>query len=73
MGYIMAKEGVRKTRVGWSMVHGKKTWGWTWLKAGFRVATPIKTKGGLLAFQLLPRDMPPAMQLADSMDWVKGD
>lgn len=41
-----------------TMVHGQKTWGLTYIKAGFK---PVgKTKGGLLAFQLLPEDMPPA-------------
>lgn len=39
-------------------VHGRDTWGYTYIKAGFK---PVgKTKGGLLAFQLLPEDMPPA-------------
>lgn len=39
-----------------TMVRGKKTWGLTYIKAGFK---PVgKTKGGLLAFQLLPEDMP---------------
>lgn len=39
------------------MVHGTPTWGRTYELAGFR---PVgKTKGGLLAFQLLPEDMPP--------------
>lgn len=38
--------------------HGKDTWGLTYEKAGFHYAG--KTKGGLLAFQLLPEDMPPA-------------
>lgn len=38
-----------------TMVHGKQTWGYTYLKAGFK---PVgKTKSGLLAFQLLPKDM----------------
>lgn len=41
-----------------TMVHGKRTWGRTYQLAGFR---PVgKTKGGLLALQLLPEDMPPA-------------
>lgn len=40
-----------------TMVHGKKTWGRTYEKAGFRCVG--KTKGGLLAFQMLPEDMPP--------------
>lgn len=43
-----------------TMVHGQKTWGYTYTKAGFRYVG--KTKGGLLAFQLLPEDMPPAKE-----------
>jgi hypothetical protein len=38
------------------LVRGKKTWGWTWLKAGFTIAG--ETKGGLLALQLVPGAMP---------------
>jgi hypothetical protein len=38
------------------MVRGVKTWGWTWKQAGFREVG--ETKGGLLAMQLLPGDMP---------------
>ncbi len=41
-----------------TMIHGKKTWGYTYEKAGFKYVG--KTKGGLLAFQLLPEDMPKA-------------
>lgn len=37
-------------------VHGVPTWGWTWKQAGFRECG--ETKGGLLALQLLPADMP---------------
>lgn len=37
---------------------GKETWGYCYRKAGFIYAGP--TKGGLLAFQLLPKDMPSA-------------
>lgn len=38
-------------------VRGKLVWGWCFMKAGF---VPCgETKGGLLAFQLLPKDMPP--------------
>lgn len=40
-----------------TMRRGEKTWGLTYEKAGFRYVG--KTKGGLLAFQLLPKDMPP--------------
>ena len=39
-----------------TMVHGTKTWGRTYELAGFH---PVgETKGGLLALQLLPEDMP---------------
>lgn len=37
-------------------VRGKDTWGYTYIKAGFKEVG--KTKGGLLVFQLLPKDMP---------------
>ena len=40
------------------MVHGEKTWGRTYELAGFRVVG--ETKGGLLALQLFPEDMPEA-------------
>ena len=36
--------------------HGEPSWGWTWKQAGFRECG--ETKGGLLALQLLPADMP---------------
>ncbi len=39
-----------------TMVHGRKTWGLTYIKAGFKPAG--RTKGGLLAFQMLPENMP---------------
>jgi hypothetical protein len=39
-----------------TMVRGKQTWGRTWLLAGFQPCG--RTKGGLLAFQILPADMP---------------
>ncbi len=42
-----------------TQVRGKLVWGWTWLKAGFVPAG--ETKGGLLAFQLAPDRMPPAI------------
>jgi len=38
------------------MVRGEPVWGWTWRKAGFREVG--KTKGGLLALQMLPSEMP---------------
>lgn len=36
---------------------GRETWGYTWTLAGFRHVG--ETKGGLMAWQLLPEDMPP--------------
>lgn len=39
-----------------TMIHGVKTWGYTYKLAGFREVG--ETKGGLLALQLLPEDMP---------------
>ena len=36
---------------------GVDTWGYTWTLAGFRHVG--ETAGGLMAFQLLPEDMPP--------------
>lgn len=45
-----------------TMIRGKRTWGWTWLKAGFE---PVgETKGGLLALQLKPERMPKALAAA---------
>jgi hypothetical protein len=45
------REEVRPT-----MVRGKRSWGWTYLRAGFREVG--ETQGGLLALQLAPEDMP---------------
>lgn len=39
-------------------VRGQETWGYSYKKAGFRECG--ETKGGLLALQLLPSEMPPA-------------
>lgn len=39
------------------MRRGVKTWGYSWIKAGFKEVG--ETQGGLAAFQLLPHDMPP--------------
>ena len=50
---FLDRKKVKPTRV-----RGVDTWGRTWLLAGFRPCG--MTKGGLLAFQLLPGDMPPA-------------
>jgi hypothetical protein len=40
-----------------TIVRGARVWGWTYRQAGFHEAG--ETKGGLLALQLLPADMPP--------------
>ena len=40
--------------------HGKKFWGYSYWKAGFRYVG--QTKGHLWAFQMLPNEMPLAMQ-----------
>ncbi len=40
-----------------TMVRGEPVWGWTYRKAGFRNCG--ETKGGLLALQMLPDEMPP--------------
>lgn len=37
-------------------IRNHPTWGWIWIKAGFRYVG--QTKSGLLAFQILPADMP---------------
>lgn len=49
-----------------TIVRGQKTWGYSWLKVGFRHVG--ETKSGLLAFQLFPEDMPsPQAALPRSM------
>ena len=50
---------IDRDRVRPIMVRGVRTWGWTWRKAGFVDAG--ETKGGLLAMQLRPFDMPAAL------------
>jgi len=49
---------VDRRKVKPTLVRGAKVWGWTYRKAGFHEVG--ETKGGLLALQLLPADMPPA-------------
>jgi hypothetical protein len=49
---------VDRKKVKPTMVHGEAVWGWTFRKAGFVDAG--ETKGGLLALQLHPADMPAA-------------
>ena len=49
---------INRKKVRPTMVHGKPTWGYTYKLAGFREVG--ETKGGLLALQLLPEDMPAA-------------
>ena len=51
---------VDRRKVRPTKVRGCNVWGWTYRKAGFRVAG--ETKGGLLALQLLPEDMPPPIE-----------
>ena len=49
---------VDRKRVPPTMVRGRPVWGWCFRKAGFREVGD--TKGGLLALQMLPADMPHA-------------
>lgn len=57
---------VDRSKVLPTIVRGVKTWGWTYVKAGFHVAG--ETKGGLLALQCLPDAMPePTAALPRSM------
>jgi hypothetical protein len=49
-----------RSKVKPTMVHGKKTWGYTWLKCGFEHVG--ETKGGLMALQLKPERMPEPCQ-----------
>lgn len=44
------------TKVEPVIIRGMPTFGYTWIKSGFSYVG--KTKGGLLAYQLLPKDMP---------------
>lgn len=52
-----------------TMVHGAPTWGRTYELAGFKRVG--KTKSGLLAFQLLPEDMPPARAARQGGQYAK--
>ena len=47
---------VDRRKVRPTIVRGEKVWGWCFLKAGFKVCG--ETKGGLLALQMLPPEMP---------------
>ncbi len=47
---------VDRDKVRPTIVRGEKVWGWTYVKAGFQPCG--ETKGGLLAFQMLPHAMP---------------
>lgn len=49
---------INRAKVRPIMVRGQSVWGWTYRKAGFVDAG--ETKGGLLALQMLPQDMPSA-------------
>lgn len=66
---------VDRKKVRPTIVRGRRVWGWTYRRAGFVDAG--ETKGGLLALQLLPQDMPePASALPRSVhgsplfDWA---
>ena len=52
---------VDKKRVKPTIRRGKETWGYCYIQAGFKEVG--MTKGGLLIFQILPADMPPASVL----------
>lgn len=49
-----------------TMVHGVPTWGRTYALAGFRYVG--ETKGGLMAMQLLPKDMPKPKEAPHEQD-----
>ena len=49
---------VDRDKVKPTMVRGERVWGWTYLKAGFRIVG--ESKGGLLALQIDPDQIPPA-------------
>lgn len=48
------------TKVTPVLQRGKPTWGFSWVRAGFRHCG--YTKAGLLVFQILPKDMPEPME-----------
>jgi hypothetical protein len=52
-----------------TIVRGIKTWGRVYEKAGFKPCG--RTKGGLLAFQLLPKNMPPPIEALPSIKGVQ--
>lgn len=59
---------VDRRKVKPTRVHGRDVWGWTFRRAGFVEAG--ETKGGLLALQLHPSDMPtpaPALGMQASL------
>lgn len=51
---------VDRDKVKPTRVRGVDVWGWTYRKAGFEEAG--ETKGGLLALQLRPENMPAPME-----------
>lgn len=61
---------VDRRKVRPTKVHGKDVWGWTYRQAGFRDVG--ETKGGLLALQLLPNDMPKPRGALTEIDWMAG-
>ena len=50
---------IDRAKVRPTVVRSAPMWGWTYWKAGFSVAG--ETAGGLLAMQIMPADMPPAL------------
>lgn len=55
---------IDRSKVKPTMVRGIPVWGWTYRKAGFREVG--ETKGGLLALQILPTEIPaPARPLTE--------
>jgi hypothetical protein len=62
---------IDRSKVRPTMVRGVPVWGWTYLKAGFRLAGETKVNK-LLAFQLLPEDMPPGAPIPGSTSRAVG-
>jgi hypothetical protein len=54
-----------------TMRRGRETWGYTWALAGFRHVG--ETAGGLMAWQLLPEDMPPPLAALGTQHSLFGD
>ena len=59
---------IDRSKVRPTKVRGVDVWGWTYRKVGFVDAG--ETKGGLLALQLFPDDMPPAEFPVTELEWA---